>query len=278
MIFKYMKKIKWLLLVVLVASSCSGYEKLLKSTDYHLKYKKAFEFYNTKDYVKAGTIFDQIAPIFRGTKSADSVYFFQAMSYYHQGDYILSGHYFKVFAQTYGGSHFAEEADYYVGYCYYLTSPRPSLDQTNTMLAIQAFQLFMIKYPESKKNEDCKKLITEMREKLVEKSFMSSRLYYKLEDYKAAIVSLNNSLSDFPDSKHREDIMYMLVKASYLLASKSVQSKLKDRYQSAVDEYYSFIAEFPKSKYKKEVDKIYEQSAKVLHIDTNQNSNLSIKQ
>ncbi len=117
-----------------------------------------------------------------------------------------------------------------------------------------------------------------MREKLVEKSFMSSRLYYKLEDYKAAIVSLNNSLSDFPDSKHREDIMYMLVKSSYLLANKSVQSKQKDRYQSAVDEYYSFIAEFPDSKYKKEVDKMYEQSAKVLNINTNQNSNLSIKQ
>ena len=278
MIFKYMMKIKWLLLVVLVASACSGYERLLKSTDYHLKYKKAFEYYNTKDYVKAGTLFDQIAPIFRGTKNADSVNFFQAMSYYKQGDYILSGHYFKVFAQTYGGSQFAEEASFYVGYCYYLTSPRPELDQSNSMLAIQSFQLFMVKYPESKRVEDCKKLITELREKLVEKSFLSSRLYYKLEDYKAAIVSLNNSLNDFPDSKHREDIMYMLVKASYLLASNSVQSKMKERYQSTVDEYYSFIAEFPKSKYKREVDKMYEQSAKVLNIDTNQDENLSIKQ
>ena len=278
MIFKNMMKIKWLVLVVFVASACSGYEKLLKSTDYHLKYKKAFEYYNAKDYVKAGTIFDQIAPIFRGTKNADSVYFFQAMSYYHQGDYILSGHYFKVFAQTYGGSKFAEDANFYVGYCYYLTSPRPELDQSNTMLAIQAFQLFIIKYPDSKKVDDCQKLINDLREKLVEKSFLSSELYYKLDDYKAAIVSLNNSLSDFPDSKHREDIMYMLVKASYLLASHSVESKLKERYQSTVDEYYSFIAEFPNSKYKKEVDKIYQESAKVLNIDTKQNTDLSIKQ
>ncbi len=277
MIFSNMMKFKWLILIVLVASACSSYEKVLKSTDYKMKYRKAFEYYNSKDYVKAGAIFDQIAPLFRGTKNADSVYYFQAMSYYQQGDYILSGHYFKVFANTYGGSKFVQDANFYVGYCYYLTSPRPELDQTNTSLAIQAFQLFIVKYPNSDRVDECNKLIAELRNKLVEKSFLSAQLYYNLEDYKAAIVSLNNSLTEYPGSIHREDIMYMLVKSNYLLASNSVQSKVKERFQSTLDEYYSFIAEYPDSKYKKEVDKIYNQSAKVLNINTKQDSDLSNK-
>ena len=61
------------------------------------------------------------------------------------------GHYFRTMAQVYGASPFAEEADYMGAYCYYMTSPRPELDQENTVQAIQAFQLHLIKYPDSKR-------------------------------------------------------------------------------------------------------------------------------
>jgi outer membrane protein assembly factor BamD len=258
-------------LLALLIISCSRYEKLLKSTDYNLKYKKAFEYYNKGEYVRASTLFDQISSIFRGTNKADSVYFFQAMSYFHQNDFILATHYFETFAKTFGNSRFAEDANYYKAICYYKTSPRPSLDQTNTIQAIQSFQLFIIKYPDSPRVDECRNLIIELREKLVEKSFMSARLYFDLEDYKASIVALNTSLAEFPDSKFREDIMFLILKSSYLLAYNSVEKKKKDRYQSSVDEYYSFIAEFPDSKYRKEADKMYENSSKVLKIDNGLN-------
>jgi len=34
--------------------SCSGYEKVLKSDDYNLKYAKAFEYYNGEEYLRSG--------------------------------------------------------------------------------------------------------------------------------------------------------------------------------------------------------------------------------
>ena len=260
--------------LVLLIFSCSGYEKALKSTDYKLKYKEAMRYYNKPDYVRASALFDQIANVFRGTDQADTIYYCQAMSNFKQGDYILAQHYFHTFAQTYGGSPFAEEADYMSAYCYYMLSPRPELDQENTVQAIQAFQLHLIKYPDSKRSADCKKYITELQNKLVKKAFLSAKLYFDMEDYKAAIVALNNCLIQYPDSKYREDIMYMLVKSSYLLAYNSVKAKQKDRYQNAVDEYYSFAAEFPDSKYSKEVTKYYKLASKVLGNDidkTNEN-------
>ena len=70
------------LLAVIVAFSCSQYEKVMKSEDVNLKYTKAFYYYNKGDYVKAGTLFDQLAPLTRGTRRADSVFFFQAMTQY----------------------------------------------------------------------------------------------------------------------------------------------------------------------------------------------------
>lgn len=253
--------------LVLFIVGCSGYEKVLKSSDYKLKYREALRYYEKQDYVRAATIFDQISTVFRGTDQADTIYYYQAMSYFNQGDYILAGHYFRTFARTYGASSFAEDADYMGAFCYYMTSPRPSLDQSNTVQAIQAFQLHLIRYPESSRKEEVVKYLTELREKLVEKSFLSARLYYDLEDYKASIVALNNSLIKYPDSKYREEIMFMLVKSSYMLADNSILTKKKDRFQDAIDEYYSFAAEFPESKFIKEANRYYRLSADYLGDD-----------
>ena len=261
----YSGKFLFVSVLILILAGCSGYDKILKSSDYKEKYNAALKYYYEKeDYVRAATIFDQIAMVFRGTDQADTVYYLQAMSYFKQNDYILSGHYFRTFAKTYGGSPFAEEADYMGAYCYYLTSPRPELDQTSTVQAIQAFQLYLIKYPDSERREEVQAYINELREKLVEKSYISAKLYFDLQDYKASIVALNNSLLKYPESKYREEIMFMLVKSSYMLADNSVLSKKKERFQDAIDEYYSFAAEFPESKYIKEAKRYYNLSAKYL--------------
>ena len=244
--------------------SCSRYEKLLKSDDYNLKYTKAFEYYNKEDFLRAGNIFDQIAPVFRGTKKADSVYYFQAMSYFKQQDYVLSGHYFQLFSQTFGNSPFVQDAAFNEAYCYYLSSPRPELDQASTYQALDALQLFMSRYPNSTHKEECLKYITELREKLMQKSFLGAKIYFDLEDYKASLTALNSSLVDFPETRYREEIMFMIVKSSYLLAVNSIESKKPERFQESVDDYYSFIAEFPDSKYKKEATRMYENSSDFL--------------
>jgi len=246
------------------AFSCSQYEKVMKSEDVGLKYFNAFKYYNRGDYVKAGALFDQLAPLTRGTRRADSVYFYQAMTQFKLNDYIISGHYFNTFVTMYENSKFVEEAAYMEAYCYYLQSPRPELDQSSTNMALDAFRLFMIKYPRSTKITDCQRLILELNEKLMEKAFMAAKLYYNLDNFKASITALSNCLIDFPDSKYREEIMFLVLKSKYLLAIKSIQAKQTERFQDTVDEYYSFIAEFPTSSEKKEADDMYKDSSRYI--------------
>jgi len=266
-------KIKKLIftLVPLIIVSCSGYEKILKSTDYELKYNKALEYYNTGEYVRATTLFDQIGSMYRGTTKSDTIEFFRAKSYYYQKDYTMAGHYFKELVRLNPGSPFSEESYYMSAYCLYMLSPRPSLDQANTYAAIDAFTLFNIAYPNSSRVAESKKLIAELNEKLVEKSYQSGKLYYELGNYKAAIIALRNCLNDYPDTKNREELMFLLLRSSYLLAVNSIFDKQKERYQSTVDEYYSFIAEFPDGKYTDEAKDIYEQSIKKLGDNISQN-------
>jgi outer membrane protein assembly factor BamD len=250
--------------MAIVAFSCSQYERVMKSEDANLKFSSAFSYYKKGEYVKAGALFDQLAPLTRGTRRADSVFFFQAMTQYKLSDYIIAGHYFNGFVNIYQNSRFIEEAAYMEAFCYYLQSPKPELDQTSSNQAMDAFKLFMIKYPKSSKIADCQRIILELNEKLMEKAFTASKFYYNIDNFKAAIVALNDCLTDYPDSKNREEIMFMLLKSKYMLAVKSIHVKQTERFQDAVDEYYSFIAEFPDSKNKKEADDLYKQSSKYI--------------
>jgi outer membrane protein assembly factor BamD len=258
---------------ILVTFSCTGFEKIIKSDDVNLKFTKAFYFYNKGDYVKAGTLFDQLAPMIRGTRKADSVYFYQAMTQYKLSDYIIAGHLFSNFVQMYGNSSLIQEAAYMEAYCYYMQSPRPELDQTSTSQALDAFRLYMIRYPISPRIVDCKRIIDELTEKLMEKAYLASQLYYNLDNYKAAVISLSNCLADFPDTKYREELMFKLLKSKYMLALNSIQSKQTERFQDAIDEYFTFISEFPNSKDKKEADEMHETTSKFVKEPENELTN-----
>jgi len=117
--------------------------------------------------------------------------------------------------------------------------------------------------------EECRQLIMEMSDKLVEKSYISAKLYYDLGYFKSAIIALRGSLADYPDTKYREDVLFLILKSSFLLADNSVYSKQKERYQATVDEYYSFIGEFPESQFVKEAERIYTSTMKILDDKTN---------
>jgi outer membrane protein assembly factor BamD len=258
-----------LIIGLIILSACGGYEKLLKSSDYQLKYQKAFEYYEKEDYVRSATLFEQIANVYRGTVKADTLQFYRAMSYYHQRDYLMASHYFSELSETFPNSSFNEEASYMTGYCYYRLSPRPSLDQENTQKSINTFMLFLINFPDSERSEQARELILELQDKIVEKSYLNAKLYFDLGYYKAAIIALRNSLGEFPNTTYREQLMYLILRASYLLADNSVESKKMERFQATVDEYYSYNAEYPKGEYSVEAKRMYEDSMKQLGQEIN---------
>ncbi|MEN8157483.1 MAG: outer membrane protein assembly factor BamD [Bacteroidota bacterium] len=264
-----MFKIRPLYILTIVAaalllSGCGEYEKLLKSRDFQKKYDTGLSYYEEGEFVKSATLFDQVANIFRGTTKADTVKYYQAKSYYGQRDYMMAGHYFQELAVTYPNSSFLEESEFMVAYCYYKQSPRPELDQDNTFRTITTLQMFMVKHPNSDRVNQCQEIIVEMSDKLVEKSFISARLYYDLGYYKSAIIALRNSLIEYPETRFREELMFMILKSSYLLADKSVLSKQRERFQATVDEYYSFIGEFPEGIHTREATRIYDSSTNFL--------------
>ncbi len=246
------------LLFAMIFSSCSDYQKVLKSSDYEWKYQKAKEYYDEEDYIRAINLFEELLTIYKGTSKAEDLYYYYAYCHYHQLDYILAGHYFRSFFQTFPFSKNAEEAEYLSAFCYYKDSPSFSLDQTYTLKAIEEMQLFINKHPESERVKEANGIIDKLRFKLEKKSYENASLYYHIGDYKAAITALKNSLKEFPDTEYREEIMFLTLKSSFLLADKSVISKKKDRYENAKKEFATFKNAYPESKKMKDAAKFEE--------------------
>lgn len=262
-------KNKFLLITLMCVSlvSCSGYQKLLKSTDFELKWTKANEYYEQKKYSRAITLLDELQPIHKGTDRAEQTLFMLANAYYQKKDYLSASHYFETYYKTYPKGVFTEDCRFLSAKAAYLDSPDPRLSQEETVKAMDQLNVFLDYYPESDKKEEVTKMLTELQDKLVYKQLLNSRLYYDLGNYRgnnylSCVITANNALLDFPVSKYREDLSFLVLKARYSMATQSKDNLKAERYRATVDEYFSFVNEFPEGKYKKEADNILKECQK----------------
>lgn len=257
---------KWYFLLIFSSFlySCGEYNMVVKSTDFEYKYKKGIEYYENGEFTRSSELLQSLVYAFRGTSRGDDLYYYCAKSAMGQNDYVLAGYYFKNIVDQYPRSEFAEEAQFMVGYCYYKDSPNSRLDQDISRKAIDGLQLFINLYPYSDKIEEANILIDELNEKILYKSYLSAKLYYDMAYYKSAVIALGNSLSDYPQTKYREDLKYLLFKSKYHLAINSVEDKKRERLNNARDEYFTFVDEFPESKFLREVNRDFKQLEQLL--------------
>jgi outer membrane protein assembly factor BamD len=240
------------------------FNKLVKSGDMDAKYAAAVKYFDKEEYTRALTLFEELMGVYRGTSKAEEVHYYYAYCNYNLEDYIVAGYQFRQFVKNFPTSRHAEECAYMNAYCFYLNSPEYSLDQIDTKLAIKEFQRFTTQYPQSAHIPDCNKLLDELRAKLERKSYENAMLYYNTSDYKASVVAFENHLKDFPDTKHVEEINYLVIRSYYLLALNSIDSKKPERFKAAVDHYIKFLDTYPKSEYMKQAEMVYDSALKNL--------------
>jgi outer membrane protein assembly factor BamD len=261
MMFKKLRLSIFLLIAVSVAS-CSKYQKLLKSTDYAEKYTAALKYYDDREFYKALPLLEELMTVYRGTEKGQVVHYNFANANFELQDYILASYHFKNFARTYPTSPKAEEALFMNAKCYYINSPTYKLDQSNTVTAINEFQLFLNMYPASTKVAECNDYIDKLRLKLQTKAYENAMLYYNTENYKSAIVAFGNVLKDFPETKYKEILSFYTVKSYYLLAENSIEEKKGERYQGVIDNYLKFVDNYPNSGFLREAEGLYSSALK----------------
>ena len=251
-----------IILLSLLFPACSEYNKVVKSTDIEYKYAKSLEYYNNGEYHKALPILEELISLTRGTQRAEDVYFYYAKSQYGIKDYYLANYYLKTFVKTFSISTRCEECLFLAAECSYNLSPTYTLDQTDTQNSIDEYQLFLDKYPNSNLRDSANFRVAKLNYKLELKAYENARIYSKTLKYKAASAALKDFIKKYPESKYKEEALYLVVMNSYLYAEGSIEEKKLERMRLASENYLTFASAFPKSKWLKDAETYYRKSQK----------------
>jgi outer membrane protein assembly factor BamD len=228
---------RWLILLVLLGVwGCSHKPApVLPVAD---QFKLAKNLYDKNKFYKAQMEFEKLIYSYPGNTVIDTAQFFLAMSFFNQKDYVTSASEFNRLIQSYPQSEWADDSQYQIGMCHYKMSPKYSLDQSETFLAIEAFQNFVSNFIGSPLLEDARARLRELDDKLAQKRYMSGMLYLKMGDYNPAIVYFWNVRDSYPSTEWAVRSIYYTGEA---------QLSLK-QYDKALETFQNFIAGFPDHK------------------------------
>ena len=251
--------ILWLFLALMFSGCATEFNRVYKSADANYKYEYAKECFARGKYQQAATLLSDVVTIQKGRSTAQESLYMLGMAQYGNRDYDAASATFRKYFTSYPKGDYAELASYYIGQSLYQSAPEPRLDQSPTIGAINAYQNFLDYYPDSKMRENAQRNLFQLQDNLVQKEYLSAKLYYNLggyfgninanteSNYEACIITAQNALKAYPFSELREAFSVLIMKSKYELAQNSSEERRIERYRDAEDECYGFLNEFPES-------------------------------
>ena len=228
--------------------------KILKNPDPNYKLRIAEQYFVKKKYAKAQQLYEDIMPYFKTGKEFEDIYYKYAYCAWYQQDYLNAENLFKTYLEIFPNSTRAEEIDYMRAYSFYKQSPKPELDQTNTIKAMGMMQTFINTHPGSARIKEANDIMDICRAKLETKDFKSAQLYYDIGQFRAAGVAFAALLNSYPESSKADEYKLMIIKSYYRYAELSVEEKKPERFEQVINECNEFIDRFPESKLRKEAE------------------------
>lgn len=265
--------------VAMVLVSCGKYESIVKTQDYEYKYEAAKQYYAEGQYNRAALLLQDVLSVLKGTEQGEESLYLTALCNMKAKNYESAVTVFRKYYQTYPRGKYAEIARFQCAESLYELVNDPKLDQTPTFEAVTEFQNFIENYPASAKRQLAQDYIFKLQDLLVEKEYLSAKLYYNLGtytgngrngNYGACILTAENAIKDYPYTSRREEFAILILRAKFALARLSVEEKKEGRYHNAIDEYYGFVTEYPESKYLKEAQDLFDKARKYVTTEVEQ--------
>lgn len=211
------------------------------------QFKKSLGEYDKSHYLKAIDGFEKVVFNFSGASMVDSAQYYLAMSHYRMKDYYMAASEFERLVTYYPGSPFVDDAQYMMGFCHFRAAPgHYGLDQSELILAIEAFEDFETDYPESDLAGEAGDNRRTALARLARKKYESGRIYFRLGYYKSANIYFQMVLDEFTDSEWAARALYY---------QGEIEFKEK-RFQEAQQKFNNFILVFPDHDYAKKAEKM----------------------
>lgn len=263
-ISNYLYRFSFLVLVLLVLSSCKNEDLIQRGDSLSTAYKKAMGLYQSKEYGRAVKAFETVIEIGRGTDYGQEAQYYLAQSYFNDERYLLAASEYERYISLFPRADKRQEAQFKEAYCYYQLSPRYKLDQQYTRTAIEKFRLYNDRYPNAENTDEAAKYITDLRAKLAKKLYYAADLYMRTDSYEAAIIYYDLTIDNYPETMWAQRALVDEINAYNTYANRSVRDMQDDRYQKAIDTYEKFVQLFPKGQYREQAEQYVAQARTAL--------------
>ncbi len=152
--------------------------------------QKADAYFAAKKYAKAYPLYQQIV-FERNSSIAAEAQMKLAQSYYNLNKFTEAEVEYEQMLKLFPDYPQINIAYYQIGICYLEMSPKPQYTQEDTQKAIDAFQIFIDKFPSDAKHAEAVENLQKAQYKLLEKEYNNGYIYYKMSDYSAALLYFN---------------------------------------------------------------------------------------
>jgi outer membrane protein assembly factor BamD len=241
------------LLLGLILVGCSGSDEV-QQISAEKRIERAMTYFNDGDYLKAIEDFRIITLQHQGTSFSDQAQFYMAESYYKREQYILAAYEYELLIRTMPTSSYVSTARFRKAMCYYSLSPGTNLDQDYSKKAIDEFQAFIEYFPTDTLVGVAENSIRELHQKMAKKEYDTGILYMQMEYYRAAGVSFDYVIEKYHDTPYAEPAGF----------KKGETLFLRKKYIDAKNAFTKFLAKYPNSKLKPDVEEILAESEKKL--------------
>ncbi|MFQ5824280.1 MAG: outer membrane protein assembly factor BamD [bacterium] len=221
------------------------------------RFELAKKMFNNRDFFEAKTQFKILTLSNPGIQFIDEAQYYLAECHFNLKEYIIASDEYSRIIRLYPKSEWLDDAQYKIAICDFKLSPKPSLDQKYTILAVMNFQRFLEDFPKSEYVPEAERLLKICRNKLAEKEFKAGELYRKLNNYYAANVYFDSVLESYYDTKFAESALFWKSECLYKL----------DHRNEALKSFRELIEKYPKTKYKaKAISRLKEIQSKIMNV------------
>lgn len=233
------------LILIIIVSSCA-HKINVENKTIRQKMAIADTLYENEKYNQAKDIYEIITYEGKGDTLVKRAQFQLANSYFNLKLYEDAIFEYNEFIRLFPFAKYSEEANFRIGQCYYRTSYPPEYDQDRTKMAINKLQEFKNNYPNSAKISLANEIMNKCINKLFEKKYQNAFIYYRLNDYNASLMYLEEIVKS-PEVNDK-----ILKKSLVLKAKIHIQEQDKNSLESLQNK---FINNFPDHPYRKIIDK-----------------------
>mgnify|MGYP001161216952 FL=1 len=190
--------------LILFSLGCAG-SNLSDNSSAQVRFEAGMKNLENGKYLKAQSDFQYAVMRGAGTDVGDDAQYYLGESYFLNKEYILAIAEYEKLTRRMSYSPFVEKARFQICEAYRIESPKYYHDQEYTEKALERYQEFLEDFPNTTLKGDVLVSIEKLREKLGVKLYETGILYIKLEEYDSAIITFQDVIDKYYDTKIIDD-------------------------------------------------------------------------